>query len=123
MLLAPTRIYVKSILNLIEKIDVKGIAHITGGGFYENIPRILPENKKAKITLGSWDMPYLFDKLVKEAGLSQKDAYNTFNMGIGMVVVVKPDQVDAAMEELQKTGEKAFLIGEITEGEKGVELC
>ncbi|WP_066648420.1 phosphoribosylformylglycinamidine cyclo-ligase [Christensenella timonensis] len=123
MLLTPTRIYVKSILDLIGQVDVKGIAHITGGGFYENIPRILPKNVDAKITLGSWDMPYVFEKLIQDAQLSQKDAYNTFNMGVGMVVVVSADQAEKTMEALKASGERAYLIGEITEGSGGVELC
>lgn len=123
LLLEPTRIYVKSILALIEKVDVKGIAHITGGGFYENIPRILPKTVNAKIELGSWDMPYLFDKLVADAQLSQRDAYNTFNMGIGMIVVVKPEQEQAALESLRATGETASVIGEITQGGGEIELC
>lgn len=123
LLLEPTKIYVKSILDLIGKADVKGIAHITGGGFYENIPRVLPENVNAKIKLGSWDMPYVFEKLVEDAKLSEKDAYNTFNMGIGMIVVVKAEQEEAALEALTASGERAFSIGEITEGNGGIELC
>lgn len=123
MLLEPTKIYVKSILSLIEKIAVKGIAHITGGGFYENIPRILPKTADAKIKLGTWEMPYIFDMLVKDAQLSQKDAYNTFNMGIGMVVVVKAEDEKEAREALLASGEKVFLIGEIVPGSGKVELC
>lgn len=123
MLLTPTKIYVKSILGLIEKIGVKGIAHITGGGFYENIPRVLPKNVDARIRLGSWDMPYVFEKLVADAQLSQKDAYNTFNMGIGMIVVVKPEQEKEALAMLEASGEKAYSIGEIVSGSGGVELC
>ncbi|MEG1991667.1 MAG: AIR synthase-related protein, partial [Christensenella sp.] len=123
MLLTPTKIYVKSILNLIEKVSVKGIAHITGGGFYENIPRVLPKNTDAKITLGSWDMPYVFEKLVEDAELSEHDAYNTFNMGIGMIAVVKPEDEITATEALRASGEKVFSIGEITEGSGCVRLC
>ncbi len=123
LLLEPTRIYVKSILSLIEKVQVKGIAHITGGGFYENIPRILPKTVNAKITLGSWDMPYVFDRLVEDAKLSEKDAYNTFNMGIGMIVVVRPDEEKATLAALKESGEKAFLIGEIVAGDGGIQLC
>ena len=123
LLLEPTKIYVKSILSLIEKIAVKGIAHITGGGFYENIPRILPKTADAKIKLGTWEMPYIFDMLVKDAQLSQKDAYNTFNMGIGMVVVVKAEDEKEAREALLASGEKVFLIGEIVPGSGKVELC
>lgn len=123
LLLEPTRIYVKSILSLIERVKVKGIAHITGGGFYENIPRILPKTVNAKIKLGAWDMPYLFDKLVADAQLSQRDAYNTFNMGIGMIVVVRPEEEAAALDSLKATGEKAYVIGEIAAGCGEIELC
>ena len=123
LLLEPTRIYVKSILGLIEKVDVKGIAHITGGGFYENIPRVLPKTVDAKINLGSWEMPYVFDMLVRDAQLSQRDAYNTFNMGIGMIVVVKPEEEQTALAALTASGEKAFTIGGIVPGNGGIELC
>ena len=123
MLLEPTKIYVKSILSLIEKIAVKGIAHITGGGFYENIPRILPKTADAKIKLGTWEMPYIFDMLVKDAQLSQKDAYNTFNMGIGMVLAVDPSQADSCMEAIREAGETPYVLGEVQAGEKGVTLC
>ena len=99
------------------------IAHITGGGVYENIPRVLPKNVDARIRLGSWDMPYVFEKLVADAQLSQKDAYNTFNMGIGMIVVVKPEQEKEALAMLEASGEKAYSIGEIVSGSGGVELC
>ena len=122
MLLEPTRIYVKPILELIEKVPVKGIAHITGGGFYENIPRILPKGMGAKINLGTWDMPPVFDMLVKDAGLSTDDAYNTFNMGIGMVVAVDSKSAASALACLKGCGEKAFVIGEVVSG-SGVELC
>ncbi len=123
LLLAPTKIYVKSILSLIEQVKAKGIAHITGGGFYENIPRILPKTADAKITLGSWERPYLFDKLVADAQLSQRDAYGTFNMGIGMIVVVKPEEESSALAALKASGEKAFSIGEIVSGNGEIELC
>ena len=123
LLLEPTRIYAKSILRLIGKMDVKGIAHITGGGFYENIPRVLPKTVNAKIKLGSWEMPYVFDMLVHDAQLSEKDAYNTFNMGIGMIVVVKPEDEKAALAALGASGEKAFAIGEMIPGDGGIELC
>jgi len=123
LLLEPTKIYVKSILGLIEKVDVKGIAHITGGGFYENIPRVLPKTVDAKIKLGSWEMPFVFDMLVRDAQLSERDAYNTFNMGIGMIVVVKPEDEKTALETLKASGEKAFEIGEIVSGHGGIELC
>ncbi|MGI6153273.1 MAG: phosphoribosylformylglycinamidine cyclo-ligase [Christensenellaceae bacterium] len=123
MLLTPTKIYVKPVLKLIEQNAVKGIAHITGGGFYENIPRILPKNVEAKIRLGSWDMPPVFDMIVKDAGLSEKDAYSTFNMGIGMVLVLSEAEAKRALMNLKIAGEQAFVIGEITEGNGGVTLC
>lgn len=123
LLLEPTKIYVKSILGLIQKVAVKGIAHITGGGFYENIPRVLPKTVDAKIKLGSWEMPFVFDMLVRDAQLSEKDAYNTFNMGIGMIVVVRPEDQETALEALKASGEKVFEIGEIIPGHGGIELC
>lgn len=123
LLLEPTKIYVKSILGLIQKVDVKGIAHITGGGFYENIPRVLPKTVDAKIKLGSWEMPFVFDMLVRDAQLSEKDAYNTFNMGIGMIVVVRPEDQETALGVLKASGEKVFEIGEIIPGHGGIELC
>ena len=121
-LLTPTRIYVKTVLALMDQFEVKGAAHITGGGFIENIPRILPKGLCAKIDLGSWDMLPVFDLLVREAKLEPQGAYNTFNMGIGMVLAVSSEQVlDVAMAARQ-LGEEAFVIGEVGEGE-GVRLC
>ncbi|MEG0356721.1 MAG: phosphoribosylformylglycinamidine cyclo-ligase [Christensenellaceae bacterium] len=123
LLLAPTKIYVKSILKLIKNFTVTGIAHITGGGFYENIPRILHEGIDAKINLGSWEMPKVFNMLVKDAKLTQKDAFSTFNMGIGMIVVVKDGMQNDAVQSLKDSGEQAYIIGEITDGSGGIELC
>lgn len=123
LLLAPTKIYVKSILKLIKNFTVTGIAHITGGGFYENIPRILHEGIGAKINLGSWKMPQVFNMLVKDAKLTQKDAFSTFNMGIGMIVVVKDGMQNDAVQSLKDSGEQAYIIGEITDGSGGIELC
>ncbi|MEG0585361.1 MAG: phosphoribosylformylglycinamidine cyclo-ligase [Christensenellaceae bacterium] len=123
LLLAPTKIYVKSILKLIKDFTVTGIAHITGGGFYENIPRILHEGIDAKINLGSWEMPKVFNMLVKDAKLTQKDAFSTFNMGIGMIVVVKDGMQNDAVQSLKDSGEQAYIIGEITDGSGGIELC
>jgi len=122
MLLTPTKIYVKSILALIEMCEVRGIAHITGGGFYENIPRILPEGVDAKIDEKSWDIPSVFRMILKDAGLSKEDAFGTFNMGIGMVVVVPKDQGRAALDMLGEMGEKAWAIGEIVPGKRAVQL-
>lgn len=121
-LITPTRIYVKTLLSLIERFAIKGAAHITGGGFIENIPRILPGGLGAEIQLGSWDMLPIFDLLVSEAKLKTRDAYNTFNMGIGMVLAVKPGIAEEVALAARELGEKAFVIGHVTEGE-GVKLC
>jgi phosphoribosylformylglycinamidine cyclo-ligase len=121
VLLKPTRIYVKSILSLIEKVEVKGIAHITGGGFIENIPRILPEGVGAEIDTKSYDVPPVFKVMQKRAGITDEQIYNTFNMGIGMVVCVSPENVDKTLECLKATGEDVVVIGKAVEG-KGVIL-
>ena len=122
VLLKPTRIYVKSILALIEKVQVKGIAHITGGGFIENVPRILPENVSAEINKNSYEVPPVFKVMQKRAGITDAQIYNTFNMGIGMMVVVAPEEVDAAIASLQATGEDVAVIGKIVAGDKKVIL-
>ena len=121
-LLTPTRIYVKPVLELMDKFAIKGAAHITGGGFIENIPRILPDGLGAEITLGSWDMPPMFDLIVKEAKLKTENAYNTFNMGIGMVLAVGADIAGDVLFAARDLGEESFVIGKVTEG-KGVTLC
>ncbi len=121
-LLTPTRIYVKTVLTLLEQHEIKGIAHITGGGFIENIPRILPNGLGARIDLGSWEMPPVFNLLVREAKMMRDSAYNTFNMGIGMVLAVSPEQETEVLNAARELGEKAFVIGSVQEGE-GVELC
>lgn len=118
-LLTPTRIYVKPVLELIEKINVKGISHITGGGFYENIPRMLPEGISAKIKKGSWDIPPIFALLQSEGNISEHDMFNTFNMGIGMAVVVDSENAEKAVEILENSGENAFVIGETVQSEEG----
>ncbi len=121
-LLTPTRIYVKTVLSLIGKYEIKGIAHITGGGFIENIPRILPEGLCARIELNSWDMPPIFDLLLRESKLDAQNAYNTFNMGIGMVLAVNKEKAMEVALAARELGEKAFVIGSVAEG-KGVALC
>ena len=121
-LLTPTRIYVKPLLKLMEKSNILGAAHITGGGFIENIPRILPQGLGAKIELGSWDMPPVFDLLVSEAKLTTKDAYNTFNMGIGMVLAVREPDVNAVLFAARELDEASYVIGHVQKGE-GVTLC
>ena len=123
-LLAPTRIYVKALRSVKEAgVRIKGCSHITGGGFYENIPRMLPDGVKAVVKKDSYKIPEIFRMLAKEGSIDEQMMYNTFNMGIGMVLAVDPADVDATLAALAKTGDQAWLIGEVTDGEKGVELC
>lgn len=121
-LLKPTKIYVKEILSLIEAIPVKGISHITGGGFFENIPRILPENVDAKINVDAWQIPPIFKFMAEKGNMSKDDIFGTFNMGIGMVVVVSKEDVNGAIAVLNKAGQEAHIIGEVVEGAKQVIL-
>lgn len=121
VLLTPTKIYVKSILALIEKVQVKGIAHITGGGFIENIPRIFPEGIGCEIDTKSYEVPALFKVMQEKAGITDKQIYNTFNMGIGMVVCVDEKDVAATIAQLESTGESCVVIGKTVKG-SGVTL-
>lgn len=117
ILLTPTKIYVKTILSLIEQVEIKGIAHITGGGFIENIPRILPKGLCAKIDRNSYALPPLFALLAHRAQISYEKMCNTFNMGIGMVLAVAKDNVDKATQVLKALGEQAIILGEVAKGE------
>ena len=119
-LLTPTRIYVKSVLALLEKVEVKGISHITGGGFYENIPRSIPKGLSAKITKSNVKVLPIFDLIAKSGNVPERDMYNTYNMGVGMSIVVAKDKVDEALEILRANGEDAYVIGEIIKGDDGV---
>ncbi len=121
-LLKPTKIYVKQILSLIKEINVKGISHITGGGFYENIPRILPENVDAKINVDSWNVPAIFKFMQEKGDINKTEMFSTFNMGIGMVIVVSKEDVDKSIQLLNSLGEDVRIIGEIVEGQKQVIL-
>ena len=121
-LLTPTRIYVKILQNLIEHFSVHAISHITGGGFIENIPRMLPYNLRAKIIKNSWDVLPIFTLLQSLGDIPERDMFNTFNMGIGMVFAVDETQADSAIKFLKENGEKAYIIGEVVEGENGVDL-
>ena len=121
VLLTPTKIYVNSILSLIEKIDVLGIAHITGGGFIENIPRIFPNGIGCEIDTKSYEVPAVFKVMQKRAKLTDEQIYNTFNMGIGMVVCVREKDVDATIRQLELTGEDCAVIGKTVKG-SGVTL-
>ena len=121
IVLTPTKIYVKTVLSLIEKFEIKGIAHITGGGFIENIPRIIPAGLGIKIDRESYPVPKVFKALQELAGIEDRKMYNTFNMGIGLVLAVDPAIKDAVVAELKALGETAYVIGEVTDKE-GVEL-
>lgn len=122
-LLTPTRIYVKPLLKLIEEVGIHTVSHITGGGFIENIPRMLPATLRAKINKGTWDVLPIFRLMQQMANVPERDMYNTFNMGIGMVVAVDAADADKAVRCLTDTGEKAYVIGELAEGENGVDIC
>ena len=122
-LLTPTKIYVKSVLALLEKVDVKGISHITGGGFYENIPRSIPKGLSAKIVKDSVKVLPIFDLIAKTGNIPERDMYNTYNMGVGMSIVVPAEEVETALEILRAYGEDAYVIGEIIEGDEGVVFC
>ncbi|MFD0707874.1 phosphoribosylformylglycinamidine cyclo-ligase [Photorhabdus akhurstii] len=122
-LLAPTKIYVKSLLSLIEHVDVHAIAHLTGGGFWENIPRVLPENTQAQINESSWQWPAIFNWLQQTGNVSRHEMYRTFNCGVGMIIALPPTAVEQAIELLTAAGEKAWHIGSIAtlqEGEQQV---
>ena len=116
-LLTPTQIYVKPVLSLLEVVDVKAIANITGGGFYENIPRALPEAVVAQIGRHSWDMPPIFGLIQSEGNVEEREMFTTFNMGIGMVMVVAPADVAATIAHLKEQGVQAFELGEVGKGE------
>ena len=122
-LLTPTKIYVKAIQSLIGKVDVKGISHITGGGFYENVPRMLPEGIVAKIEKKAVPVPPVFDLIAKTGKIPERDMYNTFNMGAGLVLAVAAEDASRAVAAISAAGEQAYVIGECVNGaEKGVEL-
>ncbi|NLZ64922.1 MAG: phosphoribosylformylglycinamidine cyclo-ligase [Clostridiales bacterium] len=117
VLLTPTKIYVKTVLELIKEVDVKGIAHITGGGFIENLPRILPKGLKATVNTKSYEIPQIFKVLQKRAGITAKKMYNTFNMGIGLAICVEPKDADKTIKKLSELGEQAVVFATIEKGE------
>ena len=121
-LLVPTRIYVKSVLALLEQVDVKGISHITGGGFYENIPRSIPDGLGAKIDKSAVKVLPIFDVIAKEGNIPERDMFNTYNMGVGMSIVVPAAEVEKALEILRANGETAYVIGEIITSDEKVIL-
>ncbi len=122
-LLTPTRIYVKPVLALLEKVNVKGISHITGGGFYENIPRSIPKGLSAKIEKAAVKVLPIFDLIAKFGNIPERDMFNTYNMGVGMSIVVPAAEVQTALDVLKANGEDAYVIGEIIEGDDGVVFC
>lgn len=122
-LLRPTKIYVRPVLAAVEAADVRGISHITGGGFYENIPRCIPDGLCAKIEKKALRIPPIFPLLARMGGISERDMFNTFNMGTGMVLVAARDSADKALAALHSLGQEAGVIGEIVSGEEKVELC
>ncbi len=121
-LLTPTKIYVKPILALLEQVDVKGISHITGGGFYENIPRSIPDGLGARIRKNDVRVLPIFDLIAKTGNIPERDMYNTYNMGVGMSVVVPADQAEMAIEVLKANGQDAYLIGEIIASEEKITI-
>ena len=123
-LLAPTRIYVKALKSIKDAgVRVKACSHITGGGFYENVPRMLPEGKHAVIEKNSYPVPPIFKLMAKEGNVEEHMMYNTYNMGLGMVLAVDPLDVDKTMEAIRAAGDTPYVVGKITDGEKGVTLC
>lgn len=122
-LIQPTKIYVNSIKFLKEKVEMKAISHITGGGFIENIPRMLPEGYLAEIQLGSWPVLPIFTLMQQLSELDERSMYNTFNMGIGMVIAMSKDDAKNAIHALETIGEKAYIIGQVKKGDAGVILC
>ena len=122
-LLTPTKIYVKPMLALFEKVTVKAVSHITGGGFYENIPRSLPDGFGAKIDRSAVKVLPIFDLIAKKGNISERDMFNTFNMGVGMSLVVSKNEAEEALKSLKESGEDAYIIGEIVKSEDKVTIC
>lgn len=123
-LIEPTRIYVKALKNVKNAgVRIKGCSHITGGGFFENVPRMLPENVRAVIKKESYPVPALFDLIQKNGNIEEHMMYNTFNMGLGMVIAVNPEDVETTMKAIEEAGDKCYVVGNIVEGDKGVDLC
>ncbi len=123
-LIAPTKIYVKALRSIKDAgVCIKACSHITGGGFYENIPRMLPEGKRAVVEKDSYEIPAIFKMLAREGEIAEQMMYNTYNMGLGMILAVDPADVDKTMEAVKAAGETPYVVGKIEDGEKGVTLC
>ena len=124
VLLTPTRIYVKALKNIKNAgVKIKGCSHITGGGFYENVPRMLPENALAVIEKNSYPIPPIFDLIQKQGQIEEQMMYNTFNMGLGMVIAVNKEDVDTVLKAIEASGDHGYVVGHIEAGQKGVQLC
>jgi phosphoribosylformylglycinamidine cyclo-ligase len=122
-LLAPTRIYVKALRSVREAgVTIKGCSHITGGGFYENIPRMLPDGIVAEVKKDSYEVPAIFKLLADKGNIEEKMMYNTYNMGLGMVLAIDPADADRAIAAIESAGDKAYVVGSTKAGEKGIEL-
>lgn len=121
-LIEPTKIYVKPVLKLLQEVNVKGISHITGGGFYENMPRMLNEKVALNIDKNSYEVPAIFRLIQKEGNIPERDMYNTFNMGIGMAIIVSKEEKERALQILKEAGETAYVIGEVVEGNKEINI-
>ncbi len=122
-LLTPTRIYVKAIMSLIDSVQVKSVSHITGGGFYENIPRSLPKNLAAKIERNAVQVLPIFNLIARTGNIPERDMFNTFNMGVGMIISVDKNDADKAISAIKAAGEDAYVLGELVESEDGVIIC
>ena len=123
VLLTPTKIYVKAIMQLLEVVNVKSISHITGGGFYENIPRSLPDGISVKIERNAVDVLPIFKLIMEKGSIPERDMFNTFNMGVGMTVVVDKNDVDKAIAAIKNAGEDAYVLGELIDSDEGVIIC
>ena len=123
VLLTPTKIYVKAIMNLIDKVTVKSVSHITGGGFYENIPRSLPKGISAKIERSAVQVLPIFDLIMQTGNIPERDMFNTFNMGVGMIVCVDKNDADKAVAAIKEAGEEAYVLGELCDSDEGVIIC
>jgi phosphoribosylformylglycinamidine cyclo-ligase len=121
-LIRPTRIYTKTILHLMKRVNIKAMSHITGGGFYDNIPRALPEGLTAQLVKGSWPIPSIFRKIQHRGQIKETEMFHTFNMGIGMTLVLSPRSASHALTLLAELGQKAWVIGEIVEGKNSVQF-
>ena len=122
-LLTPTKIYVKPMLKVFEAVTVKAVSHITGGGFYENIPRSIPKGYSVQIERKAVKVLPIFDLIAKTGDIPERDMFNTFNMGVGMSIVTSAEEADKAVEILKENGEEAYIIGEIIESDEGVRIC